>query len=233
MIVIGVLVALAVDRWVAAIDQRGAERAALVALRDDFVRNREIALDKAESERALGAMGRQLLEALEAGDSEGDATKLFLAAELSGWHNPVSYRRGSWDDLQATLGVATLSDADLRMSVSEFFGNVESLRRAEDEWLNYILAFREEAGRHLPAEYRVRVVDWFGSLPSWAPAQWSAAPEVVEGAAVLSSMSASPELRAKLVDVIQARGGSVALHSESASQIEELIQMMNRALAAL
>ena len=97
VIVMGVLVALGVDRWVAGIDERDQELAYLTELRTDFVRNHDLAANGARVEGEIADLAVILLESLGTAAPRGDPAQILLAAELTGYVYYSSYAEGAWN----------------------------------------------------------------------------------------------------------------------------------------
>jgi len=134
VVVVGVLVALGVDRWVAAMDERELESSFLTALRDDFVVNRALAENGARVEGERAELAVELLESLgERGRTEHAARNL-LAAESTGWVYYASYAEGAWSDLQSTGNSLIIRDASLRRGIADFYRELQWASELENQF---------------------------------------------------------------------------------------------------
>ena len=212
-------------------EARAAAPTHLMALRDDFDRNRALAESKISAEQRLEELGTALLAALEATNGPTASDELLLAAELSGWQYAMTYRRGAWDDLQSARASVALRNSGLRIALSEFYASVESQRRVEDEWLVHILAFRERASPSVPSGFRLAVLEWFPGWESGLAADGLADP--ADAASIIRGMSGSAGLVPRLVDVLIARAVASDVYSDDLRNIDALLQMIDEALGDL
>jgi hypothetical protein len=225
VIVVGVLVALAVDRGVREVDRREAERALIEALREDFARNREVAEEKHRGDRRMERLGRDVLAALLNPNEADLSPRLFVAAELSGWQKTIGYQRSAWEDLTSVTGAAGLSDAPTRRALAEFYSVVESTHRYEAEWLTYILAYRDEVRSYLPPEFRIAVVESFVAWDEEVPVD--ELPPLVGARRILVEMAQSRSVTEILGDVIQVRRASADEYREHLALIDAILQRID------
>lgn len=173
VIVVGVLVALAVDRWVAGIDQQQREEEYLIALRADFETNRTAAQHRLQAEEQLEELATALLLAFESRTAGEDPERLVLAAEFSGYVVYESYAAGAWDNLSLIGGSLSTADPTLQIAISDFFRGVEWAERLDSEFLQHILSYRGVARASVPPSLRVEILRQF---PGWHGEDIVAAP---------------------------------------------------------
>lgn len=231
MIVVGVLVALAVDRAVREVDRRDAERALIEALREDFARNREMAAEKLQGDRRMERLGREVFAALLNPNEAELSPSLFVAAELSGWQKTIDYQRGAWEDHTSVTGAAGLRDAATRRALADFYSLVESTRRYEAEWLTYILAYRDEVRSFLPPDFRIAVVESFLAWDEEVPVD--GLPPLEDGRRILTEMAADGSVTEILGDVIQVRRASGDLYGQHLELIDVILRRIGDRAGAL
>lgn len=121
VIVIGVLVAFAADRWITRVDEGRLADAYLESLQ------RDLAQDVAAFEAAAGFTRSNvlrvgtLLSVLRDGPTAStDRTEVLVAVEVLSWWTPVHYATGTWTDLTGS-GNLRLIDSGLRSLLSRYY----------------------------------------------------------------------------------------------------------------
>lgn len=121
VIVIGLLVAFAADRWITRVDEGRLADAYLESLQ------RDLAQDVAAFEYAAGFTRSNvlrvgtLLSVLRDGPTAStDRTEVLVAVEVLSWWTPVHYATGTWTDLTGS-GNLRLIDSGLRSLLSRYY----------------------------------------------------------------------------------------------------------------
>lgn len=175
VIVLGVLIALAVDRAVQGVDDRALERAYLEALLDEFERG------AANTEFAVGfirermAMIDVLTAAIETGSVPDSITVEDLARgiELAGWHPGVTFPRVTWEDLINTGRLALITNAEMRRTLADFYIELDFVRDLDASWQRWMEPVQRESGYFLTPRQRLAIArsvfdstEEVGGLPS-------------------------------------------------------------------
>ena len=229
MILVGVIVALGVDRWVANLDVADTTQAYLEALRADFEANLERAEEKVRIEGELHALASDLHHGL-AGEAEVDVDRLLFAAEMTGWPYREPYRQGAWSELNTVSGITLEGAVDLRVAVSEFYTMATYADRLETQWASDAFEWRNLVSQVLPHEFRLEIEYWFSS---WDDLFLGPPSPVAGGDAVVRELAASDEIRDWLVNMIQARYTSVRLHRSHIAEIERVLELIDATAASL
>jgi len=131
VIVIGVLVAFAADRWITRVDEGRLADAYLESLQ------RDLAQDVAAFEAAAGFTRSNvlrvgtLLSVLRDGPTAStDRTEVLVAVEVLSWWTPVHYATGTWTDLTGS-GNLRLIDSGLRSLLSRYYDATEATAQFE------------------------------------------------------------------------------------------------------
>jgi hypothetical protein len=126
LIIVGVLVALGVDRWIAGFDARELESAYLQQLADN------VAADSAALETQLASVSRRmewaddLFAALDGELPSPEDAGLFLRHldRMPIW-TPFDPAREAWDDLVSTGNLRVIRDLEIRQSLSAYYNGLE------------------------------------------------------------------------------------------------------------
>ena len=131
VIVIGLLVAFAADRWITRVDEGRLADAYLESLQ------RDLAQDVAAFEAAAGFTRSNvlrvgtLLSVLRDGPTAStDRTEVLVAVEVLSWWTPVHYATGTWTDLIGS-GNLRLIDSGLRSLLSRYYDATEETAQFE------------------------------------------------------------------------------------------------------
>ncbi|MEX2527103.1 MAG: hypothetical protein WEA09_05645 [Gemmatimonadota bacterium] len=120
VIVIGIVAALGVDRWVQGIDEGRAELEYLALLLADVEANSRIFEGMVSDWETAAEAAGALRTAVATGRRPSDSG-LFMAVARAGTVNTAPARDGSFRDMEATGNVRLLSDHDLRSRVVGYF----------------------------------------------------------------------------------------------------------------
>jgi hypothetical protein len=120
LIVLGVVVALGVDRWVQGVDNSRAERQYLQLVLSDVEANAEIFSRMLQDWESSQEAVSWLLEVVSNGDRPSDSG-LLAAVDRGGTINTTPARDASFRDMEATGNIRLLSDPGLRSEIVEYF----------------------------------------------------------------------------------------------------------------
>ena len=132
VIVVGVLVALAADRWLVGLDQRELEVTYLAQLTDNL-RADSLAL---EAQIENHQRRRGWIEELQAGltgslPHEEDATEFLRRFDRFASWTPFESRRETWDDIISTGNMVVIRDDSLRQGLSAYYNSIEAAVRRD------------------------------------------------------------------------------------------------------
>jgi hypothetical protein len=233
VIVVGVLLALAVDRWVASIDDHERQVVFLTALRTDFEANRALAQSNGLRHQRLEELGSVLLAALESGRRTDAAEQIVLAAELSGYIWSESYARGAWDDANSTGITSLLADPALRIAVSEFYrredGRSGLMAEFQEHYMSYRYMARELVSPNLRVEMNQAFPGWEGDFTA-GPLEYLARQDLTSA---VTSILGTPRLAVPLADVVMARGVTARIADHDAERAAAILRMIDREFGAL
>lgn len=165
VIVAGVLIALAVDRWAAAIDDRALEASYLSRLIENLeADSAEVALRirNAEDRNRLAV---QVLSGSAMADTLRAEEWLERLEQIS-WFAPVDYARDAWDELVAGGNLFLIRDPTVRESLSAYYNRIEWVAGLEGNWNADALDYFARAQDVLPPLVRLQVL---GVLPEDVP----------------------------------------------------------------
>ena len=239
VIILGVLGALAADRWMVGVEEASLGDAYLARLRTDF-RADSAAIEEriAHTEENVGRVGLLLSVWKEGPDASAARTDVLVAVETLAWWRPVQYATGTWTDLLAT-GNLRLIDSDLRGKLSSYYADIDDTRQEETEIKQGpFLRYRLEASRLLTPEQRLLATFVpFGRDPTTISSIWddvgfadpgievSAATTLSDDrfAALIGRIQESPDLEALLSDVLM---GSVALYFYYNELLQDVAELL-------
>ena len=138
VIVVGVLIALAVDRWIASLDARSQESAYLARIEEDLRR------DSSTIEAMIRASIRNadLTETM-LGWVEGEAPPpgLDVASFMSdfdraSWYTPLNQRlvRDTWEELVSSGRIGLIRESELRRRIAAYYGLHQGIRGSDEDW---------------------------------------------------------------------------------------------------
>ena len=147
VIVTGVVIGLAADRWIKGMDGRREESkyyANLVAnLRSDSIRLAGNAV-RADSEAAYAL---ELLLFVEDGRLPAGVDTITFLRRVSSlaYFTPTDFARDTWDDLVSSGKVQAISNDSLRQKLSAYYNGLEQLAGYERDWEAQLAEFELEA----------------------------------------------------------------------------------------
>ena len=223
VIFVGVLVALAVDRWVTGLDERGLEASYVAQLVENFTAD---SLRIAESLEAAEDRRRLAVEILSGhANVQGAEPEVFLKRfEQIAWWAPVEYSREAWDELGATGRLSLIRDEAVRRSLSQYYNRIEWLALLEDDWDEQLEQYEVRARGILPPLMRLQVV---GTLPEGSPAVPVGSEDVLT---VLRTFDADTAMAVDLGQLAAIYGVQLDLYESVMQDIEAVLRLLRGAL---
>lgn len=190
VIVAGVLIALATDRWIEDLDARGMETAYVAMLLQDLEADSAAFAAQIMERQALLDWSANLHEQL--GDpsstiATGPREFLIRLNYYSAWV-PSLVRQATWTELLSTGRLGLIRDAELRGSLGQYYSTAENRRWGFDQMDRELASIKALIEQPLEPETR-RAINGFGG------AQITQA----DADAVLEELRSNRELRASLV----------------------------------
>jgi hypothetical protein len=187
LIFVGIVAALAVDRWVQGLDESRAEEEYLAFVLSDLEANAaifdEMLAASVRAQEAAAALQSAIRE-----DTRPSDFGLMVAVTRAGWRFEQPTREASFRDLEATGNLRLISDHALRGHIVAYFTQdlPDGRRRLEDPSYFGFRAFREA---YVPAElYRGR------ACPREIPAFDCERASSPDATALWSTLTEDPEI---------------------------------------
>jgi len=157
VIVVGVLIALASDRWLLAQDEAGLEQEYLSRLASDLRRDSATQSLRAEHARATYDRADRLLAAIREGSEvvEDPARLLTEIPWIFLYQYRIDYATETWDELGSTGRLDLLRASEFRRMLGEYHGWIEFYGDIEDWWLNARDQWSQVTRAALPPELLV------------------------------------------------------------------------------
>lgn len=233
VIVLGVLLALAVDRAMQGVDQATLEKTALESLLRDL-EDAGSEIQQAHDWAVLrDGWGRNLLAVLNGRNPPAEEfAETILGMELLPLHYPLRVPRDTWDDLVGTAQLNVLTNPDLRRDVSRFYRSVELMMNLTDRFNEMSRAYNDDLRRILPADWRLEVrTAWVNgeSFPSASDPIFEGLPPRGE---LLTRVRSWPELESHLGDVLLGTTTAAATYADLKTELESVILTVKAELAA-
>lgn len=146
VIFVGVILALAADRWIAAADERADAAFYLEQLEADL-RADSVRLENRINEAAAKAsVALAVLREAAGEEFVGTEESGHLAARMKGVSSfsPLDYNRASWDELVSSGRVSLVEDPGLRRGLSAYYDDLEAFAQTELEWDITLRRFEEQ-----------------------------------------------------------------------------------------
>jgi len=222
IIVAGVMVALATDRWAGSLDNRIKERAHLEQLLADFRGNKDIAQWSAGYKRNLGESATEVLAAIRGTPDRDRDVPFPVDVELSGWNHAPHYLSEAWQDLLSTGDVRLIHNPELRSEIARFYQNAAMARDYEEEWRNYIMTYRASVGHVLDPYLRLRILQLFGTNTLVADSLGERDSDQI----IMVRLRGLPEVPGKLADAIMAHRAGAHRYRNDAEAIGKIIGLL-------
>jgi type II secretory pathway pseudopilin PulG len=155
VIVLGVLVALAADRWIQAVDEAQQETEYLLRLAVDLSADSAV-LERASAMESLRVeWGWHLLDLLREVPSTVPATaETLLQIDWLHYGPALPSNSNTWDEILATGNLSLLQDEDLRDDLAAYYRLADFLEDIERTWAEEYTTYRAAAVRSLTPEQR-------------------------------------------------------------------------------
>lgn len=227
VVVLGVLIALAVDRAAQRIDRDALETTQLRGLIRDFHEADSVAEAARSSAEWRDRLGRELLLVLGGADPvDLDAVGLARAIEFPGWHYMPPFPRETWEDLVGTGGLGAIRDPGVRRAVSQFYRYVEQVRIFNAEWVTLSGSYRDDVRLILPAASRLALTKEFMGGDSVV---FSDLPPLDE---LLRRVRRWPDLEGHLSDVLLSNAAATDLYADLGREARDVLNMLEARLDA-
>lgn len=160
VVVVGVVLALAVDRWVAGIDDRQQADQLAAQLLEDIQRDSVAMAELVGQYESLGQSGLDLLEIVADPDREVEDPEDFVrGVEFIGWWLPFNANRDTWDQVLATGQLGLFTDPGLRAALTSYYGYLDYVAQLEERWRPVIDDYWRLERAVLPPLLRIRVIE--------------------------------------------------------------------------
>jgi type II secretory pathway pseudopilin PulG len=165
VILVGVLMALAVDRWAASLDDRTLEAQYLARLESDLRQ------DSAALEARVASFARRLEFAVSVVDvvegratAAGNPADFFARLERVAWFQPWSPDRDTWEELKATGRLDLIRSRDTRKLLSSYYVRLEAFAKADADFEDQFSRYEVPAWSLIPPRLRLQVFPGAGVL---------------------------------------------------------------------
>ena len=201
IILVGVLLALAIDRWMANLDERALEAQYLERLETNLLQD-STALDEGIAQAIGGReFGLRVVDLIEnQGDTFGDTEEFFGRLETLGWFMPMEPSRETWDDLVATGRLDLLREGEARQRLSAYYQALEQQARTELDFDEQLELFEVPAWTLIPPLIRLNVYPGQAVLGEHRDFGVASEADVQQ---VLARIRSDPSLYGALVSAIQ------------------------------
>ena len=221
-VVVGILMAFALDRWNDTRQERILEKEYLTSIAGELQDNIQEALFQKGFSEFQQKNGELILHLL--ADTIGiNNADLAIAIEHIGWNHKLNYIRDVWDELYATGNIEIITNQDLKNRLSKLYRSMEASRKFEElEWMNYNLGIRRIIGEILPPEIRLYIsshltpIAYSGGVGIKLPSTG----DMLEGLKKLEG------LNGYLSDIIMARKASQSFLSAEIEEMREIIDLL-------
>ena len=160
VVIVGVVLGLAVDRWVAGIDDRQQADRLAAQLLDDIHRDSLAMAELVGQYESLGQSGLDILELVSDPDRDvGDPEDFVSGVEFIGWWLPFNANRDTWDQLLATGQLGLFTDPDVRSALTSYYGYLDYIAQLEERWRPTIDDYWRLERAVLPPLLRIRVIE--------------------------------------------------------------------------
>lgn len=223
VIVLGITLGLAADRWVGGMDDRAQAGTYVAELIDNF---------QADSATLASAIGRaEVRQRFAVGLLDGGADSLladpgaFLQSlETLTWWAPLDHARETWDDLVATGGLRLIRSPALRLALSRYYNTTEEVATIEQAWLTQLLQASQYRLEVILPLTRLSVV---GALPDG-----SSGPSVTQADALsaVEAVRSDAATMAEIANVAMIYSAQRRMYGELLNSTNELLALMRGAL---
>ena len=167
IIILGVVVGLAVDRWVAGIDDRAQADAWAIQLADDIERDSVVIATLLRDFERMSDFGIAALHMMDGTGQEFEDPAAFVAnLESAGWWISFDPQRETWDEIVASGMLGVFNKAEVRKALTEYYGRLEFLAVIESRWAPVFDRYWAHEQTVIPPLTRIAAIDGrFGATP--------------------------------------------------------------------
>lgn len=157
VIFVGVVVALAADRWITGADERAAAAYYRQQLVADVRADSTLLEDRIAAARSRAAVGLAVLRGMsgQVPIPDEDAGRLASDFKLLGAFSLLDYNRSTWDEMVSSGRVSLVEEPELRRALASYYDDIESFTQTEIEWdvslrrLEEVATISDDPIRHL------------------------------------------------------------------------------------
>jgi len=227
LIVLGVVAALGVDRWVQEIEEDRTERDYLLRLARDVQANDSIFRFMLQDWEASQKAASDLMNVLNDPSSRPPAAGLLAAVARAGATNTGPAQDANFQDLAATGNLRLIRNSDLRVALVHYFGHQIRAGRPSMDRLD--LRFRSFAREHLPVEW---ITEWRVLCPRPTPAFECSATDPPPTDLIWRALTQDPLMPRILNARRNDAAREVAIIQRWVGQSEEMLEKLQAALSA-
>jgi hypothetical protein len=218
VIIVGVLVALAVDRAATRVDERSLEREYLSGVAADLESLAAATRHAASEARRRDEAARVVLAAVR-GRSPANTSGIELARALvmAGFVPDQPFARETWDDIVGTGRVYVLRDEELRRRIRSFYRQTDQMQTFNEDWVRTARDYQAAVQRILEPEiveavyleliYATSAADSISLQPSQIIGEMRGEPELLP---MLSSILLINPVAAQSYEALSALATSLA-----------------------
>lgn len=212
VIVAGVMIALAADRCVQAIDIADLEREYLGRLAADLRQDSTLLDEFSQTAHVNYDRAAAVLRAIREGlDRDQDHSEILTSVDWIHYGGAPDYARETWEELLSTGNLAVISDVGLRQRLSVYYNRTATWTRIEQTYSREFDQYRNASVRAQTPELRLRAAGLFaraqfdaGNLPAdpGMPAGPTIEPSRADVEAVLDRLRADPDAETGLSHIM-------------------------------
>jgi hypothetical protein len=235
VILVGVMIALAADRWVQGLDERAQESDIVGRLAEDLQSDSAIIASRLADARSKQAFAIRLLQDDPVAPA-GEPAAFLAAFETVSWSPVLESSRATWDDLIATGRSSLISEQAARRALSGYYEWIERVTGLDAGWNQVLLTFQDRAKGAVPAEVRLSALQ--ADPVTGGIARFGALPETFEPANVTQAdvdrlrrrLAVDEELRSELTQVVVVYQGKIQVYPRLLDELAEVLALLRSAL---
>jgi hypothetical protein len=226
LVVIGILIALQINNWNEERKMRERESFYLKELKVDFERNRMEAKSLVQFSKNQVANINLLLDSMNNPDQVTDHTLWFTALNHAWFLPHPVFVDNAWTQLQSTGNLTLIKNDTLIREIGDFYQNVESMNKLEDEWSAFHLVYRSKVNELIEIDLRDTIME------SMSDSGVNGLEDSPDSRLYIIKMKEIEGIRGALSDIEINRGGSVVgyelLQDKSLLIIERIEEELKR-----
>ena len=225
VILVGVMLALAADRWLMGLDERAQESDVLERLVED------LQADSAHIATSIGNVRTKqefAIRLLQDGPSTSVEQPAAFLAEFHSvaWSASLEFARETWDDLIATGRSSLIRDPESRRALSRYYNGTEFISYLDSGWNELLLRYQDRAKGVLPVRVMLSAMQrhrWWGEAPkTFVPV------DITEDDVdrLWRSLAVDEELRAELGRVVVTYQGKATVYAQLLTELHEVLVLL-------